>query len=445
MKQIQKTVGFVSLGCDKNRVDTEDIITNLTNHGFKIVSDPDKAQIIIINTCAFLESARQEAFETILQFAQYKHKNLEKLIVAGCLPLLNDKKLEAALPEVNLFVKPKDYANLPQLISKLYDKSLKITPLPKLLDSRILTTPNHYAYLKIADGCDNYCTYCKIPYIRGRFASRPIKQIIDEAQKLVANGVKELLIVAQDVTSYGKDLPEKPTLVQLLQELSKIKNLQWIRLHYCYPERITDELINEIATNKKIVHYLDIPMQHYSSAVLKRMNRKSTSQDIDTLISKLRTAMPDIVIRSTFIVGFPGETREDYKQLCDFLKVAKLDNVGFFAYSREEGTAAYKLDNQIKEKTKIKRLKHIQKLQSKIALNINKQKIGSIQKVVCDGYDPKGEVYLGRSYAASPDVDFYTYFVSKNKVKVGEIVDVSISYVNKNFIFGEKLWIYQTK
>ncbi len=437
MAEIQKTVGFVSLGCDKNRVDTENMITTLTNYGFKVVSDPEKAQIIIINTCAFLKSARKEAFDNILQFAHFKQKNLEKLIVTGCLPLLNDQSMQDDMKDyVDAFVCPKDYDKLPQIIAKLYDK-LKVKQLPKLVEGRILTTPSHYAYLKIADGCDNYCTYCRIPYIRGRFNSIPIEQVLQEAQKLVANGVRELIVVAQDVTRYGEDLYKESRLVDLLRQLSKIKKLRWIRLHYCYPERITQELIKEIASNPKIVKYIDIPMQHYSSEVLKRMNRKSSSQNIDKLIFDLRSNIPDIVIRSTFIVGFPGETKQQFKQLCEFLKTARLNNVGFFAYSREPGTASYNMDGQISDRIKYKRLKKIQKIQTKIALELNKQKLGKTYQIVCDGYDQQGGVYIGRSYASSPDVDFYTYFSSDNMIKVGEIVDVTISYVNKNFIYGE--------
>ena len=442
MSENKKTIGFVSLGCDKNRVDTENIITKLKNAGFDVVSNPDLAQIIIVNTCAFLQSAREEAFETILQMAQFKHKNLEKLIVAGCVPLLNDKKFESIMPEVDAFVKPVDYDNLPNIIAKLYKPKLKLQPLSNQIDSRVLTTPSHYAYLKIADGCDNYCTYCKIPYIRGRYYSIPMEQVIAEAQKLVDNGVKELIVVAQDVTRYGEDLYKKPSLVPLLKKLSKIKGLQWIRLHYCYPERITDELIEEITTNDKIVKYLDIPMQHYNTEILKWMNRKSSSKNIDILVSKLRTQIPDIVIRSTFMVGFPGETKQQFNELLGFLKQAKLDNVGFFAYSREEGTAAYKLENQIKLRTKIKRLKQAQKVQSKIAKYNNKQKINKSFKVICDGYNEKDGVYFGRYYGSSPDVDFYIYFISQKQVNIGDFVDVMVTYANKNYLFGEVLWIY---
>lgn len=435
----QKKIGFISLGCDKNRVDTENMITTLSNYGFQIVSNPDVAQIIIINTCAFLQTAREEAIQTILQISALKHKSLEKLIVTGCLVMLNDEELLKPLAEVDAFVVPKDYDLLPQIIAKLYQPKLKPKLINKIHTSRILTTPKHYAYLKIADGCDNYCTYCKIPYIRGRYTSVPIQQLVDEAQKLVNNGVKELIIVAQDVTRYGEDLYKENKLVELLQKLSLIKNLQWIRLHYCYPERITDELIQEIKNNDKIVKYLDIPLQHYNSQVLKRMNRKSSSEKIDILLTKLKQNIPKITIRSTFMIGFPGETKQQYKDLCEFLKRAKLDNVGFFAYSREYGTASYNLDGQIKERVKLRRLKHIQNIQSKIANKLNKQKISSICQVICDGYNAKDGVFIGRTYSSSPDVDFYVYFISSKPVTVGQFATVKITYANKNYLFGEVL------
>lgn len=445
MAELQKKVGFISLGCDKNRVDTENIITNLSNFGFSIVSNPDDAQIIIVNTCAFLLKARQEAIETILQMAQYKHKSLEKLIVTGCLPLADDGTLKESLGEVDAFVLPDDYPNISQIIANLYKPKLKPNLVQKIATSRLITTPKHFAYLKIADGCNNFCTYCKIPYIRGRYKSVPVEQVLLEAQNLVASGVKELIVVAQDVTRYGEDLYGKPSLVQLLHKLSKIKDLQWIRLHYCYPEKISDELIKEIKNNSKIVNYVDIPMQHYNSQVLKMMNRKSDSKSLDILIEKLRTEIPDIVIRSTFMVGFPGETKSQFKELCTFLKNKKLDNVGFFAYSREEGTASFNMDGQIKECTKKHRLSKIQKIQTRIAKKLNSQKIGKTFNVLCDGYDSGSGVYLGRYYGSSPDVDFYIVFTSVKPINSGDFVTVRITHSTKNYLYGETLWIYQTK
>lgn len=430
-----RKVGFVSLGCDKNRVDTENIMTDLVNHGFEIVGDPEEAHIIIINTCAFLLKAREEAANTILEMAQYKIDNLEKLIVVGCLPML-ESDLENDFPEVDAFVRPEKYSEISNIIFDLYKQ--KPNPCESLVNSRLLTTPKHYAYLKIADGCDNFCTYCKIPYIRGRYKSRPIEDLVAEATSLAAKGVKELLIVAQDVTRYGIDLYNEIKLVELLKELSKIEGIEWIRLHYCYPELIDEKLIKEIKTNKKIVKYLDIPMQHASSKILRAMNRKSDENTLSKLILTLRKEIPNIVIRSTFMVGFPGENREDFKILCDFLKEYQLDNVGFFMYSREEGTVSYGMKKQVWYATKAARLRKVQRIQSTIASNINKGHINKTFKVICDGFDVSNNIYIGRSYMSSPDVDFYIYFHSTEPINQGDFVNVKIIDFKKDYLLGVK-------
>ena len=367
-----RKVGFVSLGCDKNRVDTENIMTNLVNYGFEIVGDPAEAHIIIINTCAFLLKAREEATNTIFEMAQYKIDNLEKIIVVGCLPML-EQNLEADFPEVDAFVKAEDYSKIPELIFELYNQ--KANQKQDIVKARLLTTPKHFAYLKVSDGCDNFCTYCKIPYIRGRYKSIPMEDLVKEATALASKGVKELILVAQDVTRYGVDLYHDYKLVELIQKLSKIEGIEWIRLHYCYPELIDAKLIKEIKTNKKVVKYLDIPMQHASSKILRAMNRKSDENSLAKLINTLRKEIPGIIIRSTFMVGFPGESREDFKILCNFLKEFQLDNVGFFMYSREEGTVSYGLRKQVWYPTKKSRLKKVQKIQASIAYNLNKANI----------------------------------------------------------------------
>ncbi len=430
-----RKVGFVSLGCDKNRVDTENIMTDLVNNGFEIVGDPAEAHIIIINTCAFIRKAREEAATTILEMAQYKIDNLEKLIVTGCLPMLEDD-LTNDFPEVDAFVKSEDYHKIPEIIFDLYNKPKN--NYEKIATSRLLTTPKHYAYLKIADGCDNFCTYCKIPYIRGRYKSRPIEEILEEATALASKGVKELIIVAQDVTRYGSDMYKEPKLVELLQKLSKIEGVEWIRLHYCYPELITDALIKEIKNNKKIVKYLDIPMQHASSKILRAMNRKSDEHTLSKLVVKLRKEIPNLIIRSTFMVGFPGETKEDFKILSSFLKEHQLDDVGFFMYSREEGTVSYGLKRQKSYFTKLSRLKKVQRIQSNIAYNLNKSNINKVLQVICDGYDVRNNIYIGRSYMSSPDVDFYIYFHSTEPIKQGDFVNVKIIDVNKQYLLGVK-------
>ena len=344
---LNKKVGFISLGCDKNRVDLENIIFNLKNVGFQIVNSADDAEIIVINTCAFLESSRLEAIENILEMSQLKNKKLEKLIVTGCLNELNYADLKESLPEVDCFVNIKDNIYLVEKIFELYGVGYKYN----YLNDRVLTTPSHYAYLKISDGCNNFCTYCLIPYIRGRFKSIPIEELLVSAQKLVDNGVKELILVAQDVTKYGIDLYNKKSLVELLQKLSTIDKLQSIRL---------------IKNNDKILKYLDIPLQHVSNSILKKMNRRSTHESICSLFTKLKSEIPNIVIRTTFILGFPGETEDDFNQLLEFLKAYKLNNVGFFKFSNEEGTKAYTLPNQIDEDLKQKRLEIASQLQYEI-------------------------------------------------------------------------------
>ena len=332
----KKKIGFISLGCDKNRVDLENVIFSLKSAGFEIVNNPEIANIIVVNTCSFLESARIESIENILEMSSYKSSNLEKLIVTGCLNELNYCDLKESLPEVDAFVNVKDNERIIEIIYNLYNLQYN----GDKFTGRILTTPNHYAYLKISEGCNNFCTYCLIPYIRGRYKSRPIDELVREAEFLVSNGVKELIIVAQDVTKYGFDIYGKKSLVNLLEELSKINNLQWIRLLYCYPEEIDDELIQEIKNNNKIVKYLDIPLQHVSDNILKSMNRRSSKEKIYQLFNNLKNEIPNIILRTTFILGFPNEQENDFNEILEFLKIFKLDNVGFCKYSREEGTRA---------------------------------------------------------------------------------------------------------
>ena len=418
----KKKIGFISLGCDKNRVDTENIITKLSRKEFEIVSNAQEANIIIINTCAFLGSAREEAIQTIQEMSIYKKSgNSEKLIVVGCLPLLLKEKLLDEHKEIDCFVLPEDYDHIDEIIFKLYNHKYEILPPEKF--SRRLTTPLHYAYVKIADGCNNRCAFCKIPFIRGNYKSRKIDDILEEVELLVANGVKEIILVAQDVTRFG--LENKENLVMLLRQLAKIKKLVWIRLLYCYPDLITDELIDEIKNNPKIVHYLDIPLQHVSNHVLVNMKRRSKKRDIVELINKLRRIIPDIKIRTTFMVGFPNETKRDFKELCNFLKIFKLDNVGFFKFSREEGTEAYNMEGQIEENVKDKRLENVERLQEKIISKKNKKLKNHVFKVIID--EKVDDVYIARPYFSAPDVDFFIEFESKLDLKPGNFVDVTIT------------------
>ena len=352
-------VGFVSLGCSKNLVDTEMMIGLFKKQKFDIVTQPEDAQIIVINTCGFIESAKQEAIQTILEMAELKEKGAcQFLIVTGCLVERYQKQLEKALPEVDLFVSVKEYEQLWSKIEAVlnYEKKSNNT-----LDyrERVISTGKTTAYLKIAEGCSNHCTYCAIPKIRGPYVSRNMEEILDEAKRLAELGYKEIIVIAQDTTKYGMDLYGEPKLAELLQKLCKIDTFQWIRFLYTYPEGITDELIKVVKTEEKICHYFDIPLQHFSDDVLKRMNRKSDGKSIEKLLKKLRAEIPDVIIRTTMIVGFPGETEEDFEKLYEFIKRAKFEKLGVFQYSKEEGTAASRLKEQIHYKTKQKRWKLI--------------------------------------------------------------------------------------
>lgn len=428
----KKTVGFISLGCDKNRVDLEKIIFNLKNFGLKIVTDPDEANIIIVNTCAFLESARLESIQNILEMSQYKNNSvLEKLIVTGCLNELNYQDLQSSMPEVDRFVNVKDNENIISIIASLYD----VDPEYQYIDNRILTTPKHYAYLKISEGCNNFCTYCLIPYIRGRYKSTPMEDLTNQAVNLASRGVKELIIVAQDVTKYGIDLYKKKMLVPLLQELSKIDGIEWIRLLYCYPEEIDDELITEIKNNKKILKYLDIPLQHISTPILKAMNRRSNFESIQELFSKLQSEIPNISLRTTFILGFPNEQEEDILKIETFLKRFKLNNVGFFAYSREEGTKAYDLPNQIDEDKKQERLEYLSNIQFDIVQENNESLIGKtfdiIVDEVFDGYS------VGRYYGQCPTIDSVVYI--NEELEIGSIYKIKITNKLDYDLEGERI------
>ena len=428
--EFKKTIGFISLGCDKNRVDLEHIIAKFNREEFVFTKDESEANILIINTCAFIEPAREEARDTILEMLNYKKTGkLEKLIVTGCLAILQKQELIQQIAGIDAVVLPEDYNNIVQIVFDLYKQKFKAV---QLQQTRLLTTPYHYAYVKIADGCNNYCSFCKIPYIRGNYKSRKTNEIVDEVKDLVNRGVKEIILVAQDVTRFGIDTGE--SLVELLQQLGRIKNLVWIRLLYLYPDLITDDLIEEINNNPKVVHYVDMPLQHISDDVLSLMKRRSRKIEILELINKLRTQIPDIKIRSTFMVGFPGETKEDFKQLCEFLKKYKLDNVGFFKFSREEGTSAYNLPEQVEERQKDKRLGKIETLQQKIIVSKNRSLKGETFKVIVDGKD--GDYYIGRPYFSAPDVDYVIYFRSFYKLLPGAFVDVTITNFKDYYFIG---------
>ncbi len=431
----KKKVGFISLGCDKNRVDLERIIFAFKTAGFEITPLYEEANIIVINTCSFILDARKESINAILETIPLKQLNLEKIVVTGCINNMKYDDLSSSLPEVDLFVKVEDNNKIVEMVAELYGVKYNLSSRSKQLD-RVLTTPKHYTYLKIAEGCDNFCTYCTIPYIRGRFKSEPIEKVVDEAKKLVSLGVKEIILVAQDVTKYGFDLYGSPKLVELLKQLEKIAELKWIRLLYCYPDLISDELIDEMARNKKVCHYIDIPLQHISDHVLKMMNRRTSYAQICDIINKLRLKVPDITIRTTFILGFPNETDDDFEKLCQFVNEFKLDNVGFFKYSREDGTPASKLKNQIPQKVKSERLRILSNIQYGIVKKKHSAQIGTVMYCVVD--EILGDWAICHSESLCPTVDSVVYVPSEN-LKIGDFYDVKITGIKKYDYIGEIL------
>ena len=438
----QKKVGIISLGCDKNRVDTEHILGLLTQYGFSITNDIKAANIIIVNTCSFIHDAKEESIQAILESVGYKQKTCEKVIVVGCLNANLFKETQKELPLVDAFVKIKDNKNIIKIIEGLYGLDSNFKPL-NLPPNRIVSTPPHYAYLKISDGCNNACAYCTIPAIRGKYVSQPIEQLLEEAKGLVNLGVKELILVAQDVTRYGLDLYKETKIVELVQKLSKIKGLECIRLHYCYPEMVTDELIEVIATNHKVCKYINIPMQHINDQVFKNLNRKSTKQGVINLVNKIRAANSSIAIRSTFIVGFPGETRKQFKELYNFLKEYKLNYVGFFTYSKEPKTVAFNMKKQVPQFIKNLRLKRIQKLQASILNTNNVAQIGKECIVLCESVIEHAKYYIGRREQNSPEVDTVVYIKTEKVLKTGEFYKTKITNVLGYDLEGELLWTYQ--
>ena len=429
-----KKIGFISLGCDKNRVDLEHMISQFRDFGMQIVGDPTEADIILINTCSFIADSKVESIDTIAEMCQYKGNHCEKLVVAGCLSQAHKDELEKEFPEVDRFVVLNENTDILKIVGELY--GVKVTP-SKKKEARALTTPSHVAYLKIADGCDKFCSYCRIPRIRGRYVSEKMEALVEEATILAKRGVKELVLVAQDVTQYGVDLYGEVKLVELINKLSEIQGIEWIRLLYCYPELITDELIDTIANNKKVCKYLDIPMQHISDDILKRMNRRCTHVQVYELIEKLRKRIPDITIRSTFIVGFPGETHKQFKQLCKFIKDVELDNVGFFKYSNEEGTPAATMKKQVPEFIKKLRYRKIYKIQEKVMLNKHIRLLDSTDSAIIDGVD--GEYVVARSQRMALNVDPVIYIPVSNKTVVGEICKIKYVDVTKYDFIGEIL------
>ena len=435
-------VGFVSLGCSKNLVDTEMVIGLFKEHQYEVVNNTDEAEIILINTCGFIESAKQEAIDTILEMAEYKEKAKCKfLVVIGCLVERYEKDLKKALPEVDLFIQIKKYECIWEEIEKLINTE-KIVLKSNKLDylSRVITTGNTTAYLKIAEGCSNKCTYCAIPYIRGEYISRPFEEIIEEAKLLAEKGYREIIVIAQDTTKYGIDNYGKPRLAELLREISKIAGFKWIRFLYAYPESITDELIQEVKNNEKICKYFDIPIQHISNPVLKRMNRKTTGERIEAIIEKIKKEIPEVVLRTSLIVGFPGETEKDFEELHEFVAKAKFDKLGVFKYSKEDGTPAERLPDQIHYKTKIKRHEKIMSLAKKISKQKLAEKIGREYDMLIETKTFDEKYYVGRTYMDIPEEDGLVFVPNYKPNLEGNWVKIKITDINDYDLIGEILY-----
>lgn len=433
-------VGFISLGCSKNLIDTEVAIGLFKENHYKIVNKPEDADILVVNTCGFIESAKEEAINTILEMAEYKKQRCKYLIAMGCLVQRYYDDLVKALPEVDLFIKIDEYNKLWKKIEDLIKRDIvekaktktstkisEIRPLPmptydEFLN-RVVTTGKNYAYLKIGEGCSNKCTYCAIPYIRGPFVSRRMEDILEEAEKLASEGIKEIIVIAQDTTKYGEDIYGKSRLAELLQEISKIDGIEWIRFLYSYPEGITDELIDTVANNPKIAKYFDIPIQHISNVVLKRMNRKTSKEKIENLLEKIRNKIPNVTLRTSLIVGFPGETEEQFGELLEFVKKAKFDKLGTFMYSKEEGTPASRLPEQIHGNTKKARYNKIMKAQKQISLEKQENKIGKTYKVLVEDISFDGEYFVGRTMQDVPEEDGLVYIKDAQNYKQEDILN----------------------
>ncbi|MDP4179137.1 MAG: 30S ribosomal protein S12 methylthiotransferase RimO [Bacillota bacterium] len=433
------SIGIVSLGCDKNRIDSEIILGSISNE-FHIVNDPKKADIILVNTCGFIESSKQESINSIVEMGEYKRKyKCKMLIVTGCLTQRYGREIMDLMPEIDILLGVNDYDKLKESIEEFSKNNRKVyhsNYSDNIINAgnRILTTNSNSAYLRVAEGCDNFCTYCIIPKIRGRFRSRKIEDILEEAVSLAENGVKEIILVAQDTTRYGIDLYNDKKLSYLLAELSKIEEIKWIRILYCYPEEITDELIFEIQNNAKVCKYLDMPIQHISNSVLKRMGRRGTKELITENINKLRYAIPDIILRTTIIVGFPGETEKEFAEVKELISEIQFDKLGVFKYSMEEDTPAAEMMNQIDEEVKEKREKELMMLQMKISKEKNQLKIGRTYDVLVEGYDDG--VWVGRSFEMSPEIDGEISVKSNENLKIGDFTKVTITEAEEYDLIG---------
>ncbi len=435
-------IGFVSLGCNKNLCDTENMMGLLAEGGFEITPNPEEAEVIVVNTCGFIESAQQESIDAILEMAQYKEGECRLLVVCGCLAQRFSKEIHNEMPEVDIIVGTTAFDEIAEAIQKGLrgEKESYIYDIDKDVEEnlpRIRTTPSYTAYLKIAEGCDNRCTYCAIPYIRGKYRSRSEEAILAEAEALAKDGVREIIVVAQDTTRYGIDLYGEKRISSLLHKLCDIDGIEWVRVHYSYPEELDDELIRTIKNEEKIVKYLDIPVQHGSDSVLRRMGRKTTREKLETLIKKLRTEIPEITLRTSIITGFPGETEEEFSELCEFLETARFDRVGVFAYSQEEGTPAAKMKGQIPQEIKEKRRDAVMELSQRISLERNESMIGKTVKVITEGFEDN--LYYGRSGGESVEIDPKIYFGAHRELSQGDFAEVMIKSADVYDLYGEEI------
>ena len=434
-------VGFISLGCAKNQVDCERMMFRVQEAGFTVQPDVVGADVVVINTCGFIDSAKAEAIDFILQMAQLKEQGLVgKILVTGCLSQRYQEEIIKEMPEVDGVLGTGSYAEVVPAIEKLLQgdtvEEFASIDTPEQESGRILTTPEHYAYIKIAEGCDNRCSYCIIPYLRGKFRSRQMDDVLYEARILASNGVKELLVVAQDTSRYGTDFPEhKRLLPDLLRELCKIDGFRWIRVHYTYPDEIDDELIEVMATEPKIVKYLDIPIQHCNTKILKLMNRRSSKEQLEELFAKLRSRIPDLVIRTSVITGLPGEGEAEFEELCEFLKRQRLERVGAFPFSPEEGTPAAEMEF-VDSETAQSRAQQIEAIQSRIMDDYNASMQGKVMDVLVDGYDEDAEQYFGRTYADSPEIDSRVWLASDEPLREGSFIKVCIDGIADGELSG---------
>ena len=447
------TIGLVSLGCDKNRIDAEQMLWQLMYAGHDIVEVPETAEIVIINTCSFIESAREEAIENILEIVAARKDNridgiggnVEKIIVTGCLAERYREEILKEIPEVDAVVGCGSFSEIVSVVEKVFDgeTTCSFGDLNRSFEEipRFRIGSRFTEYLKIAEGCNNHCSYCVIPSLRGTYRSRPMEYILEEAEDLAESGVKELIIVAQDVTRYGTDLYHERKLPELLNRLCKIEGLNWIRLHYLYPEEVTDELIETIKSQPKIVRYLDIPIQHISDKILKRMNRRSTGSQIRALITKLRSEIEGVCIRTSIIAGFPGEDEEAFTELCTFLKEYKLERAGFFTFSREEGTPAYDMDGSVSPDVVSDRIEVLTDIQYQVMEDYNRSRLGKVFTVICEGYDPIIRHYYGRTYSDAPEIDGKVFFRGAG-IEEGDMVEVFMEDLLDGDLVGK---VYDSK